>query len=247
MIKISAVSYLNTFPFIYGMENSGLLHGFEIEKDVPALCAEKLIANKADIGLVPVAVIPLIKTPCIITDFCIGATGKVKTVLLLSNQSLDKITKIYLDFESRTSVQLVKVLSKHYWKINPQWEKLSNDFDHNFKEGEAVVLIGDKTFTATEKYSYIYDLASEWIQFTSLPFVFAAWVANKEIPDTFVTDLNAALKFGINHINETVSAYKKSIPSTIDAKDYFINNISYQLDEAKRKGMALFFDYLKGI
>jgi chorismate dehydratase len=247
MIKISAVSYLNTFPFIYGLEKSGYLNGFEIEKDVPAICAEKLINGKADIGLVPVAVIPLIKTPYIITDYCIGAVGKVKTVLLLSNQPLYKISKIYLDFESRTSVQLVKVLAKYYWKISPEWEKLSSDYNHNFKDGEAVVLIGDKTFTAAAHYKYIYDLASEWHQFTALPFVFAAWVANKPIDEVFTSSLNSALKFGLTHIDDTVNEYKENIPSHVDAKDYFTNNISYMLDEEKRKGLELFFNYLKMI
>ena len=244
MIKISAVSYLNTFPFIYGLENSGYLHNFAIEKDVPAVCAEKLISDKVDIGLIPVAVIPQIKTAEIITDYCIGATAKVKTVLLLSKKPLNDISKIYLDFESRTSVQLVKVLAQNYWKINPKWEKLHQNFTHTLNDDEAVVLIGDKTFNATAFYPYVYDLASEWIDFTSLPFVFACWVANKKLADNFLIDLNKALNFGVNHINETIAFFNESIPSNADAKSYFTENISYQLDEHKRKGMELFFHYL---
>jgi len=245
MVKISAVSYLNTFPFIYGLENSGYLQDFVIEKDIPAVCAEKLISNKVDIGLIPVAVIPQIKTAEIITDYCIGATSKVKTVLLLSKKPLNEISKIYLDFESRTSVQLVKVLAQNYWKINPKWEKLHQNFAHTLNDDEAVVLIGDKTFNATAFYPYIYDLASEWNDFTALPFVFACWVANKKLPNDFLTNLNNALNFGVNHINETIAFFKESIPANADAKSYFTNNISYLLDDPKRKGMKLFFQYLK--
>ncbi|NVN95187.1 MAG: menaquinone biosynthesis protein [Bacteroidetes bacterium] len=245
MIKISAVSYLNTFPFIYGLENSSCLHDFIIEKDVPAICAEKLLKDKVDIGLIPVAVIPQIKTAEIITDYCIGAISKVKTVLLLSNQPLNKISKIYLDIESRTSVQLVKVLAQNYWIINPKWEKLSSNFNHKLNDDEAVVLIGDKTFNITEHYAYVFDLASEWNNFTGLPFVFAAWVANKKLSKTFLVDLNEALKFGIRHINETISFFNERIPKNVDAKSYFTDNISYQLDDAKRMGMELFFKYLK--
>ncbi len=247
MIKISAVSYLNTFPFIYGLENAGYLHDFVVEKDVPAICAEKLLSGKVDIGLVPVAAIPLLKNAEIITDYCIGALEKVKTVLLLSNQPLNNISKIYLDFESRTSVQLVKVLAQNYWNISPCWEKLDTDFNHKLNANEAVVLIGDKTFTATEHYPYVYDLATEWYSFTGLPFVFACWVANKKLPENFIADLNKTLKYGVNHINETVAVFKKDIPANVDAIDYFTNNISYQLDDAKRKGMELFFKYLKKV
>jgi chorismate dehydratase len=245
MIKISAVSYLNTFPFIFGIENSAFLNNFSVEKDVPAICAQKLMDGNVDIGLVPVAVIPLIKTPEIITDYCIGAVGKVKTVLLLSHQPLHNISKIYLDYESRTSVQLVKVLAQNYWKINPAWEKSDSTFNHNLNKDEAIVLIGDKTFTATDKYPYVFDLAEEWINFTSLPFVFACWVANKKLSLDFISDFNKTLKFGVEHINETVRYFKEFIPKSVDATDYFINNISYSLDDNKRKGMELFFKYLK--
>ncbi|MFZ4400448.1 MAG: menaquinone biosynthetic enzyme MqnA/MqnD family protein [Bacteroidales bacterium] len=244
MIKISAVSYLNTFPFIFGIENSAFLKNFSVEKDVPAICAQKLMDDKVDVGLVPVAVIPLIKAAEIITDYCIGATGKVKTVLLLSNQPLNNISKIYLDPESRTSVQLVKVLAQKYWKINPLWEKSDSRFKHNLNNDEAVVLIGDKTFTATDKYPYVFDLAEEWFNFTKLPFVFACWVANKKLTENFISDFNKTLKFGVEHIEETVTYFKEFIPDSVDATDYFINNISYRLDDNKRKGMDLFFEYL---
>jgi len=247
MIKISAVSYLNTFPFIYGLENAGYLRDFIVEKDVPAICAQKLLDDKVDIGLIPVAVIPLLKNAEIITDFCIGAIAKVKTVLLLSHQPLNKISKIYLDIESRTSVQLVKVLAQNYWNINPVWEKHNQNFNFTLNNDEAVVLIGDKTFTAIGHYPYIYDLATEWNNFTALPFVFACWVANKKLSPDFLSALNKTLAFGVNHINETVAAFQKDIPINADAKDYFTNNISYQLDDEKRKGMTLFLNYLKNL
>jgi len=247
MIKISAVSYLNTFPFIYGLENANNLNDFIVEKDVPSKCAEKLLLGKVDIGLIPVAVIPLIRNAEIITDYCIGAVAKVKTVLLLSNQPLEKISKIYLDFESRTSVQLVKVLAQNYWEINPIWEKQNENIKYNLKENEAIVLIGDKTFTTTEKYPYIYDLATEWNNFTALPFVFACWVANKKLSSIFIKNLNKALKYGVEHINETIITYKNDIPVNVDAKDYFTANISYLLDDDKQKGMQLFFKYLKSL
>ena len=245
MIKISAVSYLNTFPFIFGLENAGILHDVIIEKDVPAICAQKLIEGKVDIGLIPAAVFPLLTNAEIISDYCIGAIDKVKTVLLLSNQPLNKISKIYLDFESRTSVQLVKVLAQNFWEIHPEWEKLNHDMPQTLNDDEAVVLIGDKTFTATDHYPYIYDLASEWKSFTNFPFVFACWVARKKLTENFLSDFNQSLKFGVTHIKETVAAYKNEIPLNVDATEYFTNNISYDLDDAKRKGMELFFNYLK--
>jgi len=111
-LKISAVSYLNTLPFLYGIKNSGLAEKTVFEQDIPSICASKLLNNEVDIALVPIAVIPLMKESYIISDYCIGASGKVKTVLLLSDVPLNEIKSIYLDYQSKTSVNLIRILAK---------------------------------------------------------------------------------------------------------------------------------------
>ena len=68
-IKISAVSYLNTKPFVYGLVNSALIDQIDLSLDMPSLCASKLKDDSVDIGLVPVAVIPEINGANIITDY----------------------------------------------------------------------------------------------------------------------------------------------------------------------------------
>ncbi len=242
MIKISAVSYLNTFPFIYGLNKSKIKNEFEISRDVPAICAEKLISNQVDIGLVPVAVLPQLSYYNIITNYCIGAVGKVYTVLLLSHVPLNQISEIYLDNESRTSVQLVKVLAENFWKIKPDWINIKETETKNY---QSVVLIGDKTFTEREKYPYVYDLAEEWSKYTSLPFVFACWVANKPIPEEFNTLFNESLQQGVENIDEVIKEFKDQIPVNVNAKEYYTEYISYNLDDNKRKGLNLFLSFLE--
>jgi chorismate dehydratase len=115
-VKISAVSYLNTLPFLYGIKNHPGLKNFIFEQDIPSMCAKKLITNKVDIALIPVAAIPQVKTPYFISNYCLGAVNKVRTVLLLSEVPLHEIKTVLLDYQSRTSVNLVKVLAKKHWK-----------------------------------------------------------------------------------------------------------------------------------
>ena len=105
-IRISAVKYANTYPFIFGLKESGLDKRVILETDHPADCAAKLISGKVDIGLVPVAALPLIKEYHIISDYCIGTNGLVRTVLLLSNCPFEEIATIYLDYRSLSSVTL---------------------------------------------------------------------------------------------------------------------------------------------
>jgi len=243
-IKISAVSYTNTFPFIYGIENNAIIQKIALRKDVPSACAQKLLNNQVDIGLVPVAIIPDLTFSEIVTDYCIGASGIVRSVILGSNQPLGNIKKIYLDFHSRSSVMLSRVLAKNFWKINVEWASTSEGFIEKIKDNEAAVIIGDKALEAETKFQYIYDLAEEWMKFTNLPFVFAAWVANKPINDSFKKEFNTALQYGLQHIDDMLKVYDVSyLPKHIKAKDYLENNIDFHLDDKKRKGMQLFLQY----
>ena len=96
MLKISAVSYLNTIPFIHGLKQSELIHNIDLQLDYPSICADKLINGEVDLALVPVAIIPTLKEAHIISDYCIGADGAVDTVCLYSDVPITEIEIIGL-------------------------------------------------------------------------------------------------------------------------------------------------------
>ncbi len=145
-LKISVVSYLNSKPFIYGLEHSDLMNEIDLQLDIPSTCAQKLMDGIVDIGLVPVAIIPKLKEAHIISDYCIGAVGKVASVCLYSEVPLNEIKTILLDYQSRTSVTLVKVLAREHWKISPEWQNASENFENSVSGTTAAVIIGDRTF-----------------------------------------------------------------------------------------------------
>ena len=57
-LRLSAVSYLNTKPFIYGLYRSDLANMIDLSLDIPSVCAQKLLSGEVDLALTPVAVIP---------------------------------------------------------------------------------------------------------------------------------------------------------------------------------------------
>lgn len=242
-IRISAVSYANTYPFLFGMEQKLDFDSIHLSKDVPSVCAEKLQAQKVDIGLIPVAKLSSIPNGQIISDFCIGAVGKVKTVLLMSRVPLDEIEEVYLDSESRTSVNLVKVLAKHHWKKDWKWLQAPTNFPQH-EQHTSIVLIGDKTYNHLNDYPYIYDLAEVWQDLTGKPFVFAVWVANRTLPNSFITAFNSALSYGLQNINASLDVYAQ-VEQRGELEDYLNNYISYSLDRDKKEGMELFLRYLE--
>ena len=243
-LRISAVSYTNTFPFIYGLENNSIIEQIELTKDIPSVCAQKLLNNEVDIGLVPAVIIPQLINSEIISDYCIGASGAVRSVILASFKPLEQIKTIYLDHHSRSSVMLTRILANKFWKINVGWLNTTNGFEKNLKQDEAAVIIGDKAMAVENDFPYTYDLAQEWIKYTNLPFVFAAWVSNKNINQKFKSDLNKALKWGVDKIDEMVSKTNFSfLADHINPKEYLTKNIDYVFDSEKQEGLGLFLKY----
>lgn len=244
MIRISAVSYLNTKPFIYGIYRSELGDQIELSLDIPSECARKLLTGAADLALTPVAIIPELPQAYIASDFCIGSTGAVKTVCLFSEKPLHEIKRIYLDFHSRTSVMLTRLLCAEYWKIQPEFIPAAAGFENLIQGDSAALIIGDRTIGLDDRYPYIYDLGSAWTAWTGLPFVFAAWVSVKPLDPEFMSVFNAALQTGLDHLPELIKILA-TIPG-FNVEAYFRNNISYELDEPKWQGLNTFLTHLVG-
>jgi len=239
---VGAVSYLNTKPLLYGIVRSEeLLEQIELVIDYPSKIAAMLINGKLDVGLIPVAAIPQLKEWHIISDYCIGAEQAVASVCLFSDVPLEKIERVLLDYQSRTSVNLCKVLLKYHWKVSPVLEDAKEDFREHIRDTTAGVVIGDRALEQRLTSPYIYDLAEAWQQFTGLPFVFAAWIANKELPESFCKLFNEANAVGLNELEKVVAENPYKI---YDLKTYFSKNISYDLTELKRRGLEKFLQLI---
>jgi len=212
----------------------------------PSECANKLLMNKVDIGLVPVAVLPEILEEGFIFDYGICAEGKVRSVILASPVPIHDITAVTLDYQSRTSVLLARILAQNHWYIDVKWIQGRPGFeDRDLKGSEAAVVIGDRSFIMATRYPYIYDLADEWHTYTGLPFVFAVWSANKSIDPVFQTGFNEALEFGVTHLEETVSVLgQKQVIDQTDLLDYLHTNIQFRLDNHKKEGLQRFLNEL---
>ena len=242
-IRISAVSYTNTKPFIYGLQHADILGKIELSLDTPADCAQKLIDDRVDIGLIPVAAVLNIPGWNIVSDYCIGAVGAVNSVFIFSNCAIHDVEKLQLDPQSRSSNNLSKVLLKNYWTLIPELIVDAADYSMSTDSKTAFVQIGDRTFGKKDKYPFVYDLAQVWQDFTGLPFMFAGWIANKPIPAEFLTEFNAALKLGLDNRDELF----KELPhyKDFDIEDYLMNKIDFNVTEGKIKAMELFLQYIR--
>lgn len=244
-IKVSAVKYLNTLPFIYGLQQNDVKNDIVLSLDSPADTFEKLKNKEVDVGLVPVVYLLENPTSLIQSSFCIGSKGVVESVLLCSQTNLNEISKIYLDAESRTSSLLVQLLAKHQWNIYPVFEIALPGFETNLSKNEAALIIGDRALKHKSSFKYTYDLSNEWHKLTGMPFVFACWISNTEIDKSFIDVFNHSLSFGIDHIDESVPIDQNGYMNRIEIIRYLKESIDYKLDAEKVKAMETFLRMAK--
>ncbi len=246
-VRVSAVKYINSYPFMIGLRDGEVASMAEVEVCHPSECADRLMNGLTDVGLVPVASIASMREFHIISDYCIGTQGEVRTVLLVSNTPPDEVKDIFLDFRSRSSVTLCRILAKKFWKKEFTWHPATEEFVITaMKQGEAAVMIGDRCFEYAKHFKYRTDLGLEWKKFTGLPFVFACWVSAKPLDSRFTTLFSKALCEGIARRNEAVSLLKEgSVATPEEVIDYLNNNIDFNLDDRKREAISLFISYIK--
>lgn len=232
---------MNTKPFIYGLENSSIKEEIELILDYPANLVKLLKEDKIDIGLVPVGALPGLGEYHIVSDYCIGTEGEVASVAVFSEVPMEEIEKVYLDYQSRTSVLLCKLLFEKHWKKDVVFISAEDEsYIDEIKGNTAGLIIGDRALINRSKFPYIYDLGLGWKEMTGLPFVFAVWVSLKQLDFSFEEKFNHSLAKGVvefDVLNELVF-------NSYDVHKYITQNLSYTLDDLKKSGLRNFISNL---
>jgi chorismate dehydratase len=218
------------------------MNDMELVLNYPSELAKSLQDGSIDVALLPVAAMHGIPGAHIISDYGIASDGVVASVAIFSQVPMEQIQTVYLDYQSRTSVRLAQLLLKLHWKQDVLFKPAPKNYIEHITGTTAGVIIGDRALMQLPNFQYIYDLATGWKSFTGLDFIFAAWVANKELPKEFMAAFNEANAEGLQHIEEVAAA--NAIPY-YSLQKYYTENIKFYLDEEKRKGLTKFLELIK--
>ena len=242
-IRLGAVSYLNTRPLVYGLED--LQDRFDVRFDVPAKCAELLHANQVDLGL-----IPSIEYPGhdyrIVPGVSIASDGPVASVAIFSKVPAEAIRSIALDTSSRTSVALLRVLCARWFEIEPRLVSMPPDLGRMIGECDAALIIGDNALFTDHEVSGLekVDLGEEWIGMTGLPFVYAFWAGRPGIVGP--ADIAALQRARDEGLTATAAIGRQSFPDSPEnaarADLYLRENVKYALGEREIAGLRRFYE-----
>lgn len=255
-VRITGVNYLNTFPFRYGLEKfMSTLNWAEINYANPYECAQMLVYHQTNVALAPVAILAYKPHLQIVTNYCLSTNYAVQSVKIYSHKKIDKIKNIVLDYQSLSSVSLVKVLMRYYWKKEVEYIKGYAGFENNLM-ADAMLVIGDRTFELNGKFEYEYDLAAEWFEFTNMPFVFAAWISNTPLTAEQIYHLNNAFEYGLSHLDDVIqqTVLNTKIMNFLISSErvktisyYLKNNMYYHLDDVRKQSIQFFLKLLNTI
>jgi chorismate dehydratase len=242
MLRIGAVSYLNTKPLICGLRDR--LSGVgELSLNLPSRLAADLAAKRLDVALIPSVEYFRGSGYKIISDAAIACRGPVWSVRLLSRVPTPNITRLALDEGSRTSAAMVRVLLHEMYGLSPETTALAIDQTPEAVDADAILLIGDRAMHPERGvYKEIWDLGDRWCRWTELPFVFAMWVARPDVDtDGLAEILEASRDEGHRSLEEIASREAAAHGLTNeDLHRYFTENLHFQLGPREMAGLQAF-------
>ena len=235
-LRVGSVPYLNAVPLTRGIED-------QIVFAPPAELARLLRDGKLDAALVSVTEALLQEGYDILDGIAVASLGEVRSVFLAHREPLEKITQVFCDPASLTSVNLLRVLLAERG-LRPDFVPLPNYHDAPFYP--AVLLIGDPAldFVREPHEHQIWDLGAAWFELTRLPFVYAVWALRRGYvgPD-LRRQLREAKDEGLQNLDAIVAERKEYDRNF--RKDYLGWIIHYHLGPDEKRGLAKFAELLR--
>ena len=242
-IIVGRVSDLNFEPFYIDMERRGIvLHDAKLN-DIP----RALRAGDINAGPVSLADSFDLDDICVpVAGFCLSASNRAGSNLLYSKIPMDElsgatIAAATLDSTTRKLFQVL-LAQKH--------EGNHDSFVEMPEEHDAFLISGDDALRrrrGARGYGHRYDLGEEWHAMTGLPFVFARWMARKELSEDemlLVEDtLYVGLEDGVDSLFHLSEPKDHLLMMARDIVDYIIG-YRYFVGLSERKSIELFKKYL---
>jgi len=230
-----------------------MLHGpqqglFELDFRVPSACAEQVASGAADIGIIPSFELTRQDLE-ILPGAGIACRGAVRSILLISSRPASEIRTLAADSNSRTSVELARIVLSHRYGVEPEFISHSPDLEKMLAIADAALIIGDPALRLdpAQLPYYFYDLGIEWWEMTGLPMVFAVWAGRREVSTPAVAaEFQQSCRFGRDRIEEIVAseAARRGLAPEL-AREYLTRHIVHELGEREYEGMRLFLSYAR--
>jgi len=234
--RVGSVPYLNAVPLTRGLEDQVIFV-------TPSKLAEMLQRDELDAALVSVTEVLFNDRYDILDGIAVASLGEVKSVFLAHRRPIEKVTEVFCDTASLTSVNLLRVLLAERG-LRPEFRPLAGYEPATLPD--YAMLIGDPAlnFLLGPHEHQIWDLGAAWYELTQLPFVYAVWALRRGVENGRLRrQLREAKSFGLDTLDSVISNRTEYDPDF--RKDYLSWHIHYHLGADEKRGLAKFIDLLR--
>jgi chorismate dehydratase len=244
VLKLGQIDFINALPLFLGITSGEIACNAQLVRDVPTGLNRRLREGELDLALVScVEYLNHQERYSLLPSFGIAACGEVQSVILHVREELSQLKRIAVSSQSAASIQLIKILSRHFWHADPTYFDLPSLGQHIDYDG--FLLIGDQALQHSEFAGYRpIDLAKEWYQHTRLPMVFALLVARREIAEEhqsevadLIHQLHHSLAWGRSHSKELFLAAKRRVNLSEAQLARYFSLLRFDLQEEDFQGL----------
>ena len=249
-LRLGVVNFMNTTPLIHGLE---LNEGIELVPRVPSELVTLVEQGEVDFALS--SSIDYQKSTCDVSILPVNAlssNGETLTVKVCSRIPLQDITEVHCDTDSHTSIVLLQIILHRQYgcsiEVVPKDLRAVTSVQDELPD--AVLIIGDKVVTNDVSVSHPYeaDLGAAWKELTGLPFVFAVWLGQADVPSykakQAATMIDRQLRCNNQRVEQVVARNADSRGWDCNlALKYVTNHMDYSWTDEHEQSLELFYQY----
>lgn len=251
MIKLGNIEYSNCFPVHAQLLDGAAPANIEIVTGAPTDLNRALEAGSIDVA--PSSSIEYARHASyrLLPDFVIASDGAVGSILLESTKPIQQLgdATIAVPTASATSVLLLKILMRRQHALVPhyRWFEQSDMADPVAAGADATLWIGDVALRRRfPNERHIYDLGSEWKQWTGLPFVFAVWQTSapssrdQELAD-LVHVLHESRAYFLQNAASLAATFSAHFRIPAARLHSYWQSLRYEFDETMQEGLFAYY------
>ncbi len=248
--RLGHIQYINCLPLYYGLVKKDVLLDVDFVKAAPAELARELLDGRLDIAPIPaIEYARHAEQFKVLPEIAISSAGEVQSILLLSKVPAEELSgrTVALSDTSRTSQVLARILLEKRWHADPDYVEMPPDLPEMLRDSDAALLIGDDALRAywqPPEGLYVYDLGTEWTEWTGLPMVYAVWAVRRtfaeERPDATravddaIMDSLAYCRLHLDEISEYAARWESF---SVDQFRGYFDALAFRFEPRYREGL----------
>ena len=259
-LRVGRIPYVNCYPVYGAIDRAIVPLEAQLVSGVPTTLNAAMRAGELDVSVVSaVEYARASEQYLLLPDLAISCDGPVRSVTLFSTKPAESLNgeRVVVAKSSMTSVALLELLFAHVWKAKPEFvagdaepaDIVRLDAPAHLVIGDAALMLRAAMSTGDSRFTHAYDLGEAWRAWTGLPFVFAVWVARRDVPVGPALGVHAALvasrNWGLAHLDTLADQASQRTGVGRDECREYLSGLDYGLSLPHLNGLTEFFRRLE--